>query len=141
MTHSMPRDIPAPHVGLVGFDIEAAVHMARDQKNIKETYQKVFGTTEGRAVLIDMLVRGNLLLPRLGSMTLQERAQLDGHSAMVLETLGLAGVDVYEIGAALLSAAAVNQRMERAHERSDEHGDDDHGTDILDDAGGGDGLD
>jgi len=141
----MPRDVPPLHVGLVGFDIVAAVSLARDQKHIGQTYQKVFGTTEGRAVMIDMLVRCNLLMPRPGSMTLQERAQLDGQSAVVLEILDLAGVDVYEIGAALLSAAAVSQRMERAHERYDEHAGTgepgEPGPDILAGTGGGEGLD
>lgn len=107
---------------LLGYDLNRAIQIANDDKVLAQAYQRVFGTTEGRAVLFDILRETKGLDARPSSMPAIERAHHDGVVALGSYIFDRAGVSSIERVAGLQAAATVQQTMERAHERPHQPG-------------------
>ncbi|WP_303829386.1 Bbp19 family protein [Asticcacaulis taihuensis] len=111
----------APYT-VLGYDILKAVAIARDQENMPAVYRRVFGSTEGRAVLLDLMDMSGVMTARSPDMSALQRAHHDGVAAFMIRVFDLAGVDTYERGAVQQVAVSLNQHMERAHDRRNTSG-------------------
>jgi|GEM_PF-4069541 len=121
--HDAQDPADANAYAVLGYDILKAVAIARDQEKMPAVYRRVFGSTEGRAVLLDLMDNSGIMNARPRDMSALERAQWDGRAAFMIEVFQLAGVDNYERVAVQQTAVTLNEHMERAHDRRNSTGD------------------